>query len=50
MINKFIGFNTKVESNFDYKKSCLNLYKAKNKLEKTELNKIEKNLKNYLRW
>ncbi|MGL3827299.1 hypothetical protein [Candidatus Pelagibacter communis] len=50
VINKFIGFNTKVESNFDYKKSCLNLYKAKYKLGKTELNKIEKNLKNYLKW
>lgn len=49
-INKFVGVDKNEKSNFDYKKSNLNLYKAKNNLKKIELNKIEKNLQKYLRW
>tara|TARA_B100001057_G_scaffold276525_1_gene276780 strand:+ start:7251 stop:8198 length:948 start_codon:yes stop_codon:yes gene_type:complete len=50
IINKFIGQNNSLISNFDLEHSKKNLYKAKYKLQKYELKKIESKLKKYLTW
>ena len=49
-IDKFVGQKSVGKSNFDLEKSRKNLYKAKDKLQKKELRKIEKKLKKYLTW
>ncbi len=49
-IDKFVGQKSVGKTNFDLEKSRKNLYKAKDKLQKKELRKIEKKLKKYLTW
>ena len=49
-LQKFLNIKLEFDNSYDFEKTSFNLYKAKKKLNKNEISKINKSLKKYLFW